>query len=53
MFRSWTRAFVRSDSGGWPAALRMFDRAIVKQLACAAAISCSGLVPFPSPNRES
>jgi hypothetical protein len=35
----------------------MFDRAIVKQLACAAAISCSGLVPFPaglgsSPDRE-
>ena len=28
-------------------------RAIVKQLAWAAAISCSGFVPFPSPNRES
>jgi hypothetical protein len=34
-----------------PALLSVNDSAIVKQPACAAAISSSGLVPFPSPNR--
>src|ERR1700677_1764503 len=47
-----TVASVLTDSGGVPACARMFDSAIEKQDACAAAISCSGLAPGPSSNRE-
>src|SRR5258707_597629 len=50
--RRWTTAFVRTDFGTCPAALRMAVSAIVKQAACAAAINCSGFVPFSSPNRD-
>src|SRR6202034_3227047 len=38
-----TVASDRTDSGGWPAWARRLARAIEKQAACAAAISCSGL----------
>src|SRR5262245_20395149 len=44
-------ALVCSVSGGCPAPLRRNASAIVKQPACAAAMSSSGLVPLPSPNR--
>src|SRR5262249_3904786 len=44
-------ALVSSFSGGCPAPLRRKASAMVKQPACAAAISSSGLVPLPSPNR--
>ena len=50
--RSVTVASVCTDSGGLPAAARMFDRAIEKHAACAAAMSCSGLEPGPSSNRD-
>ena len=53
MVRSRTGALACTDSGACPAALRRLERAIVKQPACAAAISCSGLVPSPSPKRDS
>jgi hypothetical protein len=48
MLRSVTRAAVETRSGVWPAWLRMFASAMVKQAACAAAISSSGFVPAPS-----
>ncbi len=48
-----TVAEVFSCSGGVPALARMFEKAIEKQDACAAAISSSGLVrPFGSSVRE-
>ena len=50
--RSVTVASVCTDSGGLPAVARMFDRAIEKHAACAAAMSCSGLEPGPSSNRD-
>ena len=43
-----TVASVCTDSGGFPAWARMLDRAMEKQAACAAAISCSGFEPGPS-----
>src|SRR3954453_995751 len=39
------------ESGGVPAWASMFDRAIEKHAACAAAINCSGLDPGPSSKR--
>src|ERR1700676_1708398 len=50
--RSVTVASVCTDSGGLPASARMLDRAIEKQAACAAAISCSGFEPGPSSKRD-
>src|ERR1700722_14282529 len=47
-----TVASVRTESGGFPACARMFDRAIEKHDACAAAMSCSGLAPGPSSKRD-
>ena len=50
--RSVTVASVCTDSAVCPAWARMFDRAIEKHAACAAAISCSGLEPGPSSKRD-
>src|SRR4029450_1515717 len=47
-----TSAVVDRRSAGKPAVPRKFDSAIVKQPACAAAISSSGLVAGASPNRD-
>jgi len=47
-----TFAELVTDSGSWPAWLRTFASCIEKQPAWAAAVSSSGLVPSPSPNRE-
>ncbi len=47
-----TLASVCTESGGWPALARRLARAIEKQAACAAAISCSGLDPGPSSKRD-
>ena len=49
--RSWTLASVRIESGTLPPLLRISESAIEKQLACAAAISSSGLVPGSSSKR--
>ena len=46
-----TFASVASDSGGVPACDRPTDSAIVKQDACAAPSSSSGLVPVPLSKR--
>ena len=46
-----TSARESSDSAGCPASARALASAMVKQPACAAAISSSGLVPFSSPKR--
>ena len=54
MLRRVTFACVSIDSGSLPASPSTSDSAIVKQPACAAAISSSGVVPLsPSPKRES
>ena len=54
VLRRLTFAWVSSDSGSLPASPSTSDSAIVKQPACAAAISSSGVVPVtPSPKRES
>src|SRR5207245_1153491 len=45
-------AVVVSRSGGKPAVPSVFDSAMVKQPAWAAAISSSGLVATASPNRD-
>src|SRR5206468_1804931 len=45
-------AEVSIESGVKPASPSCAERAIVKQPACAAAISSSGLVPVPSAKRE-
>src|SRR5579863_10080984 len=50
--RSVTVALTRIDSGGVPFSASMFDSAIAKQEAWAAAISCSGFAPGPSSNRD-
>jgi hypothetical protein len=50
-FSSVTSASVSTDPSLWPASASLNDSAMVKQLACAAAISSSGLVPAPSSNR--
>ena len=50
--RSWTLASVRIDSGTLPPSERTSENAIEKQLACAAAISSSGLLPAPSSKRD-
>ena len=47
-----TVASVCTESGGLPAFASMLERAIEKQAACAAAISCSGLDPGPSSKRD-
>src|SRR5947207_85516 len=47
-----TTALVSRLSAGLPAPVSWNASAIVKQLACAAAINSSGLVPFSSPNRR-
>ena len=52
MLRSWTLASVCTDSGVNPALARLFENAIEKHAACAAAISCSGLEPGPSSKRD-
>ncbi|KAG1066603.1 hypothetical protein G6F40_017765 [Rhizopus arrhizus] len=46
-----TLASVSSEVGVKPASPSLADSAMVKQPACAAAISSSGLVPFSSPKR--
>ena len=50
--RSVTVASVCTESGGFPAFASMFESAIEKHAACAAAISCSGFEPGPSSNRD-
>src|SRR3954464_15203099 len=47
-----TQALVARLAAGLPAPGNWNASAIVKQLACAAAISSSGLVPFSSPKRR-
>ena len=47
-----TVASVCTESGGLPAWARRLARAIEKQAAWAAAISCSGLEPGPSSKRD-
>ncbi len=51
-FSRCTLAVVWTRLGGKPACARPCDRAIEKQPACAAAISSSGLVPWPDSKRE-
>ena len=46
-----TMAEVSSVAGGWPALVSCELSAMVKQPACAAAMSSSGLVPAPSSKR--
>ncbi len=50
-FSSVTVAVVATRAGGVPAVVSCAESAIEKQPACAAAISSSGLVPFPFSNR--
>src|SRR6266545_5825125 len=45
-------AWVRISPGTWPAWLRLLASAMLKQAACAAASSSSGLLPVPSSKRE-
>ena len=52
MRRRVTVASVLTDSGGVPAWASMFESAIEKHAACAAAISCSGFEPGPSSKRD-
>ena len=47
-----TVASVCTESGGLPALASMFDKAIEKHAACAAAINCSGFEPGPSSKRD-
>src|SRR6201996_9761708 len=47
-----TVASVCTDSAVCPASASLFDRAMEKHDACAAAISCSGLEPGPSSKRD-
>src|ERR1700691_3935108 len=47
-----TVASVWTESGGWPAVARRFERAMEQQAGWAAAISCSGLDPGPSSKRD-
>src|SRR5215472_1816466 len=49
---NFTVAVVLMRFAGWPAFSRLADSAIEKQPASAAAISSSGLVPFPSSKRD-
>jgi hypothetical protein len=47
-----TLAVVCARSTTWPAVASAFDSAMVKQPACAAAMSSSGLVPLPVSKRD-
>src|SRR5262245_44007321 len=49
---NFTLAVVLMRFAGWPAFSRLAESAIEKQPASAAAISSSGLVPFPSSKRD-